>query len=166
MKSPGKRSIALLKYSNFIFPMERLKNLPVNFSVQQSGRLDWSTVLSLILHCWRQKWNLYFGFLVTTFLFKQKAKWMNKQVQKRAGAARHNEFSRNLLYLATLLNIHFRGRRQTFPTLFLSWTAKYQAVPLRKEYSKKAICGWALNPRKLWDLPLWVKKQTRHVFFS
>lgn len=93
---------------------------------------------------------------------------MNEQreAQKTVGAARHSEFSGNLLSMATLLNTHFQGRRQTFPTVFTSQTAKHLAVPLRKEYSEKAICGWVLNPRKLRGLPLWVKKPTRHVFFS
>lgn len=84
------------------------------------------------------------------------------EAQKRAGAARHNEFSGHLLSMATLLNTHFGDRRQAFPTL----RAKHMAVPLRKEYSEKAIYSWVLNPRTLRDFPFWVKNQTRHVFFS
>lgn len=136
--------------------MERLKNLPVNFSVQQPGGLELTEALCLELDFILLKTIMepLLWFLGNYISLETKSK-MKKQTEahKRAGAARHSEFSGNLLHMARVLNTHFRGRRQTFQTLFTSQTAKDPSVPLRKEYSEKAICGCVLNPRKLRDFP-------------
>lgn len=90
--------------------MERHKNLPVNFSVQQPGGLELTEALCLELDFILLKTIMepLLWFLGNYISLETKSK-MKKQTEahKRAGAARHSEFSGNLLYMARVLNTHF-----------------------------------------------------------